>query len=336
MLFFIILLIGMSGCKPIANDISDSTSEKTCVRFYFQTKEEEKIASVEVTGYAIEEISMDNLVEDTKNFMDRYCDIKIDDIWYEEERLCVDLNLDAAMSLDRGSYAGSVGLDIILKTFSSYPNVKQIEILVDGERGCVSDHFMFDRIFEVSEIKSTDLVTEIIPSSSTVPDSSTSPENTKWWVEELCEENIIGTWQSSNHVASAYTELFIFRSDYTFTYYKSEYNYTERELNFSGRWGFENNMLIIQKEYRTRIEGGSLREGVLTGTQEYIGGEVVFENIEPAITLNIYLSQFIDQTIDGIVLEEKNITYPSLYMNKVQYWRLAQSDISSELKHSSN
>jgi len=163
-----------------------------------------------------------------------------------------------------------------------------------------------------------------------------SPENTKWWVEELCEDNIIGTWQSSNHVASAYTELFIFRSDYTFTYYKSEYNYTERELNFSGRWGFENNMLIIQKEYRTRIEGGSLREGVLTGTQEYIGGEVVFENIEPAITLNIYLSQFIDQTIDGIVLEEKNITYPSLYMNKVQYWRLAQSDISSELKHSSN
>jgi len=39
--------------------------------------------SVEVTGYATEEISMDNLVEDTKNFMDRYCDIKIDDIWYK-------------------------------------------------------------------------------------------------------------------------------------------------------------------------------------------------------------------------------------------------------------
>ena len=157
----------------------------------------------------------------------------------------------------------------------------------------------------------------------------------KWWVEELCEENIVGTWQSYYCVTAAYNELFVFRSDHTFTFYKSEYDDIERELSFWGTWSFENDRLILQKEYAERIEGGTLEEGLLIGTQEYVGGERVTEKIAPAEIIEVTLSQFIDQegmTVDGYVFIADEIMYPSLYMNRVQYWRMADFDIPANLE----
>ena len=140
------------------------------------------------------------------------------------------------------------------------------------------------------------------PTAQTSLAPTPSPNNVKWWIEELCSENMVGTWQTTNHVSDAYTELLVLRSDHTYTFYKSGYNYAERELSSWGTWDFAENILTLRKEYRKVIKGGTLEDGVLAGTQEYIGGEIIIEKMDTAESFILPLSQFIDQTMDGIIL----------------------------------
>ena len=162
-------------------------------------------------------------------------------------------------------------------------------------------------------------------------DSSKTADDTKWWIEELCEENIFGTWHGNNHVAGAYTEIFVFHRDHTFSFYTSQYAYEERELRFWGRWELKDEYIVIRKEFREILVGGVLKDGVLSGTQEYVGSEIVTEKIDPIEVLEISLSLFIDQTVSGVVLEESDIIYPSVYFNGVQYWRLSHMDIINSI-----
>ena len=139
-----VVLVGLSGC----NYEGEAESSEISVKIYLYNQND---SLFEATEYKTEKISMNNLSADTVKFMTLYNGIQIDKVWYEGDRLCVDLNLSERFELDRGSTAGMLRKDILLKTFSSYPNVKEIKILIGGERGCIGDHFMFDEIFEVIE-----------------------------------------------------------------------------------------------------------------------------------------------------------------------------------------
>lgn len=106
----------------------------------------------EVKEHKIEDISVANWVDDTIKFMDLYNGIKIEDIWYEGSKICVDLNLSERFSFDVGSTGGSIRTRELVKTFSSFPNVEGIEVLINGERGCYADHFSFDRILKAENL----------------------------------------------------------------------------------------------------------------------------------------------------------------------------------------
>ena len=153
---FIILLtiFFMISCnntieKEIINNSTINECEMFNVKFYYY--QEQDLFSYDATGYYIEAISLENLPIETKMLMEKYNGIKIDNIWYEGKRICVDLNINEINEFNKGSAAGAIRLSELLKTFSSFPNVNEIEILIAGEKGCIGDHFMFDQIFFADE-----------------------------------------------------------------------------------------------------------------------------------------------------------------------------------------
>lgn len=96
-----------------------------------------------------EVIQGENLLEETIRFMDLYSDIKIKNIWYEGTKVCVDLKAVEGYMFNAGSASGAIRTNILLLTFSGYPDAEEIEILVDGKRGYSADHFNFDKIFKL-------------------------------------------------------------------------------------------------------------------------------------------------------------------------------------------
>jgi len=153
-IFLLVSLIGLSSCnnsdKPENGDKSSVNElETVSVEFYYF---ETSFWEVEDISCKTEDISTANLSDDTIQFMKLYNGIQIDGVWYEDDRICVDLNESELSKLNAGSTAGTMSTAILLKTFASYPNVKEIEVLIGGEKGCIGDHFMFDKIFDAVEL----------------------------------------------------------------------------------------------------------------------------------------------------------------------------------------
>ena len=98
--------------------------------------------------YSAEIISQSNISEETIPLMKEHNNIVIDGIWYEDNRICIDLNETERVQMDRGSTAGVMTRELLLYTFSSYPDVKEIEILINGERGQYGNHFNFEDVFD--------------------------------------------------------------------------------------------------------------------------------------------------------------------------------------------
>jgi len=80
--------------------------------------------------------------------------ILIDDFWIEDfqglNRLIINLNAEAEQTSLQGSTGAAITTDILIRTFSSFPNIDGIEILIDGETK-YGDHFDFFQTFLVSE-----------------------------------------------------------------------------------------------------------------------------------------------------------------------------------------
>jgi spore germination protein GerM len=99
--------------------------------------------------YKTERISYASLLDDTKKYMKLHNNIKVINIWYENTRLFVDIDTNEAMRLDAGTHAAIVGITKLVKTFSSYPGVEEIEFLMGGERKAMGEHYNFDLVFVV-------------------------------------------------------------------------------------------------------------------------------------------------------------------------------------------
>ncbi|MCL2672029.1 MAG: GerMN domain-containing protein [Clostridiales bacterium] len=126
--------------------VINATSKTNTIKveiYYFTQDEDYKHETVD--------LSKGNLSSDTIKFMQDINGIQINGIWYENNKICVDLNANEFRKLDAGSYAGIIQTNLLVKTFSSYPNVEEIEILIDGKQGQYGYHFNFDRVFRVSE-----------------------------------------------------------------------------------------------------------------------------------------------------------------------------------------
>ena len=103
-------------------------------------------------GYKSEFITKETFVEDTIEYMKQYSGIDVTDIWYEGERICINLDYSEGYEFDKGSYAGAMRTNVVIRTLSSYPNVKEIQILLDYQKGAMADHFNFDRIYKAIEL----------------------------------------------------------------------------------------------------------------------------------------------------------------------------------------
>ena len=118
-------------------------SETTAIKCYYYDENE--------ITYKIESINLNNSLDETIQLMYSYNKIRIEDIWYEGSKICVDLNPIERYEFDRGSTAGIIRTDILILTFSSFPGVEEIEFLIDGEKGCMGNHFSFDVIFPAKD-----------------------------------------------------------------------------------------------------------------------------------------------------------------------------------------
>lgn len=129
-----------------SNNIIDGLaidSKTMPIKFYYYDENE--------SIYKNESINLNNSLEETIQLMYLYNKIRIDDIWYEGSKICVDLNPVERYEFDRGSTAGIMRIDALISTFSSFPGVEAIEILIGGEKGCEGSHFNFDGIFQVRD-----------------------------------------------------------------------------------------------------------------------------------------------------------------------------------------
>jgi hypothetical protein len=111
-------------------------------------------ATLDDIPYFDEEISPYNWQEQIKNHMIAHNGIRIADLWYEGQRLIVDLTPAAAIFFDWGSSGSQSHLRALIDSLATLPNVAEIEVLVGGQRGISASHFSFVGVFYVNQTDS--------------------------------------------------------------------------------------------------------------------------------------------------------------------------------------
>jgi len=96
------------------------------------------------------EISPQDWRAQVKYNMNYYLNIQLADLWYEENRLVVDLTPATAIPFDWGSTGGAVRSFSLFNSMASLPNVTDVEVLVGGQRGVSGSHFCFARVFRAA------------------------------------------------------------------------------------------------------------------------------------------------------------------------------------------
>jgi len=139
--------------SPTATPAGDTVSVD--FYYYYDTEDDKDIISFEKA-----DISLENMVDDTIFHMKEINDIQINDLWFEGNKICVDLNTsESYANFLQGSTGAYITTNILLRTFFSFPDVDEIEFLLDGKQGAEGDHFNFDHIFKPEDL---DLYSEYI------------------------------------------------------------------------------------------------------------------------------------------------------------------------------
>jgi len=132
LLLVFVLLFTLSAC---------STKDFINAKFYFSN-------DADTIAYEIISIQNETMIDDVKYHMERLNNIKIDNLWLQDKTFYIDLNAREKDNFNRGSYAGTISTCILLETFFSFPNVKKVRILVDGEYNIWAEHFDFRMPFD--------------------------------------------------------------------------------------------------------------------------------------------------------------------------------------------
>ena len=70
--------------------------------------------------------------------MAEHLDIRLADLWFEGDRLIVDLTPATTIYFNWGSTGGHLRTQNLIRSLASLPSVTEIEVLVSGQRGFVS------------------------------------------------------------------------------------------------------------------------------------------------------------------------------------------------------
>ena len=93
--------------------------------------------------YFFEEIQSDIWHEEAIRLMRKHTGIRVKDMWYEGDRLVVDLFPVESIIFNWGSTGGWARTLSLVRSFASFPGVEEIEVLVGGAGGVRADHFSF-------------------------------------------------------------------------------------------------------------------------------------------------------------------------------------------------
>ncbi|MCL1917893.1 MAG: hypothetical protein FWG14_06200 [Peptococcaceae bacterium] len=139
-LSFMVSCANSPGGSSISNDNQTTSGETFQVKCYEYSGRDEQGYT-----YTEETISQENMSEDSiKLVMDKY-DIMLNRVWYEGERICIDISHTTTpiYSFDADSLAAVTLTHSVVQTFLSYPNVKEVELLLNGIKNVCGRHFAF-------------------------------------------------------------------------------------------------------------------------------------------------------------------------------------------------
>jgi hypothetical protein len=102
--------------------------------------------------YSIERVDCATICENIIDLINQKNGIQINKMWIENNKAYIDLNMKEGMEFSRGSAANAIRLSELLMTLFSYPEIKEVEILLDGQSGVVGDHFMFNKVFTLDNV----------------------------------------------------------------------------------------------------------------------------------------------------------------------------------------
>jgi len=113
--------------------------ENFTMRFYRHSE----FSPEPIYGYTSVEIEYEDWQAQVIYHMQTHTDIRLADLWYEGNRLVVDLTPWGAVPFNWGSHGSAMrGLNLTT-SLATLPNVEEIEVLVGGQRGFSVDHFYF-------------------------------------------------------------------------------------------------------------------------------------------------------------------------------------------------
>ena len=150
------LLFGDGYWEQIVKDLTVSTpllnngGESTPIRVYSTI--DPSLYGYDESNYSFitVEVSAENFLQDAMKHLYLHNKINVDDIWYEGNRLCVDLNRTMRYRLDAGSTAGHLLSNELLLTFASFPNIDEIVFTINGAESW-GNHFNLYYIFPANK-----------------------------------------------------------------------------------------------------------------------------------------------------------------------------------------
>lgn len=127
----------------------DNQSETIALRFYYHDIElDPNLNSLpEAFLYNTEEIKAQNLREEFIRLMYEHTGISILDLWFEEDKLYVNLSQSSISFFDNfGTAVALRNLTIFEKSLLSIPGIAYIEVLVSGQYGFEGSYFSFGHV----------------------------------------------------------------------------------------------------------------------------------------------------------------------------------------------
>lgn len=130
-----------------------SDEEKVIVRFYYHCIEADPFYMMQSGAYRynVEEIPGPYMWTEFRRLMLKHTGINVWDLWFDGDKLYVDLHSTEWMPFDWGSTGSFDRGQRLIKTIASLPGVASFEILVGGVPGYATSHFCFGWIAIVED-----------------------------------------------------------------------------------------------------------------------------------------------------------------------------------------
>lgn len=103
-----------------------------------------------IYSYVEEEISPEGWQAQVVDHMLAHSDIRLANLWFEEDRLVVDLTPAGAMPFNWGSLGSAMHGRSLLDSLFTLPGAAEIEVLVGGQRNIITSHFSFANVFRAN------------------------------------------------------------------------------------------------------------------------------------------------------------------------------------------